>query len=399
MLLSIENTGLLVFWVVAAARILIPLTIPLYPLPGITASLVLDAVDQTIFQQYPGLNLQGYQGYDKALDIYYLTIAYISTLRNWKNHFAFRVSRFLFYWRLAGVVLFELTHLRWLLLVFPNTFEYFFIFYEVYRLRWDPMRMSKKYLVSAAALIWIVIKLPQEYWIHIFQGDLTDSIKTALFNVPANTSWSVILRTQPVMCLSGFIVIGLALAGLFWFLKRSLPPPERKLAFAHYEYQPSFAIEKSPGSVASVTRRMFKVSLLEKISLVALVSLSFAQVLPGVRATDLQLVLGVSVIVVLNTALSQFLSQRGFGIKYALWQYFVLASANAIVMFIYAVLRTALDYPILIANAVFFVLLFSLLITLFDQYRIIYMRRFYPSEQSHQTQPTLEQDESDEQGR
>ena len=60
---------------------------------------------------------------------------------------------FLFYWRLAGVALFELTQLRPLLLIFPNTFEYFFIYYEAYRLRWDPRRMTKKHLVAAAAAI------------------------------------------------------------------------------------------------------------------------------------------------------------------------------------------------------------------------------------------------------
>jgi hypothetical protein len=152
---------LLVFWIVAVARFLVPLSIPRFPLPGILASLVLDAVDQTIFQQFPGLDLSIYQGYDKALDIYYLSIAYISTLRNWKNLFAFQVSRFLFYWRLVGVVLFELTQLRPLLLIFPNTFEYFFIFYEAYRLRWDPRWMSKKLVIGTAAFIWILIKLPQ----------------------------------------------------------------------------------------------------------------------------------------------------------------------------------------------------------------------------------------------
>jgi len=396
MLLLIENSGLLVFWVVAAARILIPLTIPLFPLPGITGSMILDAVDQTIFQQFPGLNLQGYQGYDKALDIYYLTIAYISTLRNWKNHFAFKVSRFLFYWRLVGVVLFELTHMRWLLLIFPNTFEYFFIFYEVYRLRWDPVRMTKKYLVGVVALIWIVIKLPQEYWIHIFQGDLTDTIKTALFGYPADTSWGEILQTQPLMCLFGFLITGLALAALCWLLKQRLPPPERKLTFTHYEYQPSFTLEKSPGSAASVTRRVLNVSLLEKITLVTLVSLIFSQVLPGVRATDLQLVLGVAVIVILNTVLSEFLGQRGFGIKYALQQFIVLACANALVMLVYAVLRSAYDDQVIIANAIFFVLLFSLLITLFDQYQQVYLRRFNLDDKALQPQEVKEEFGTDE---
>jgi hypothetical protein len=38
----------------------------------------------------------------------------------------------------VGVVLFELSQLRVLLLLFANTFEYFFAFYEGVRLRWDP---------------------------------------------------------------------------------------------------------------------------------------------------------------------------------------------------------------------------------------------------------------------
>jgi hypothetical protein len=56
--------------------------IPRYPFPGVVIALVLDAIDQTIFQQFTNLNLDGYQGYYKALDIYYLTLTYIATLRN-----------------------------------------------------------------------------------------------------------------------------------------------------------------------------------------------------------------------------------------------------------------------------------------------------------------------------
>jgi hypothetical protein len=48
-------------------------------------ALILDGIDQTIFQTYTTLSLDHYQGYDKALDIYYLSIAYIATIRNWTN--------------------------------------------------------------------------------------------------------------------------------------------------------------------------------------------------------------------------------------------------------------------------------------------------------------------------
>ena len=76
------------------------------------------------------------------MDVYYLAIAYLSTLRNWTSRPAFRVARFLYFYRLVGVVAFELTQWRPLLLIFPNTFEYFFIAYEVVRLRWDPLPLQ-----------------------------------------------------------------------------------------------------------------------------------------------------------------------------------------------------------------------------------------------------------------
>ena len=82
------------------------------------------------------MNLDWYQGYDKALDIYYLAIAYLSTMQNWTNLYAFGMSRFLWYYRLVGVLLFEFTQIRAMLLLFPNTFEYFFIAYEAVRTRW-----------------------------------------------------------------------------------------------------------------------------------------------------------------------------------------------------------------------------------------------------------------------
>ncbi len=263
-----QTSYLWVFWVVAVARFLLPLTIPRFPLPGIIASLVLDAVDQTIFQQFPGIDLQGYQGYDKALDIYYLSVAYITTLRNWANSFALQVSRFLFYWRLAGVVLFEITQVRWLLMVFPNTFEYFFIFYEAYRLRWSAERMSKKLLIGAAALIWIVIKLPQDYWIHIGQIDTTDWIKTGLFKVPVDTSWSVIFRTWPAVCVGAIMVVAALLVVVWWLARRQLPPADYRLSFDADAHQPAFTAEQVRGALASEASRIVDAALLEKVVLI-----------------------------------------------------------------------------------------------------------------------------------
>ncbi|MDH4280432.1 MAG: hypothetical protein OEW83_20400, partial [Acidimicrobiia bacterium] len=60
----------LIFLVVVVARLGVPLLILRFPLPAILSALVLDAADQTIFQNNTDLDLTNYQGYDKALDIY-----------------------------------------------------------------------------------------------------------------------------------------------------------------------------------------------------------------------------------------------------------------------------------------------------------------------------------------
>ncbi len=218
---------MIIFATVVAGRLLLPLLIFRFPLPGILICLVLDAVDQTIFQQFTTLNLDGYQGYDKALDIYYLTIAYISTLRNWTNKYAFKVSRFLYYYRMIGVTLYEFLYMGIILLIFPNTFEYFFIYIEAVRLKWNPDRLSRKHILAAAAGIWIFIKLPQEYWIHIAHMDMTDFLKEHLFNVPLDAGLSEILSANPWIIPFMIGLTALMVIGTKWAMKR-LPKPHWK---------------------------------------------------------------------------------------------------------------------------------------------------------------------------
>ena len=216
---------------VILARLLVPLLIFKYPLPAILACLVIDAADQSIFQAVvPDADLSGYQSYDKALDIYYLTLAYISTLRNWTSQFAVSIVRFLLYYRLVGVVLFELTQERWFLFIFPNTFEYVFIFYEAVRVRWDPTRMSKRLLLGATAFIWIVIKLPQEWWIHIAQLDTTDLVQEQIFGVPAGTSWVDTFAQRPYVLVVFARRRGARSAVLAWWVFANvLPAPDRPI--------------------------------------------------------------------------------------------------------------------------------------------------------------------------
>ena len=369
---------------VVAGRLLIPLLIPWYPLPGVLAALTLDAVDQSLFQGLTRLPLAGYQSYDKALDVYYQSIAYLSTLRNWENAFAFRVGRLLFYLRLAGVGLFEWLDWRVLLFLLPNTFEYYFIWYELLRLRRDPRRLAPATVVSAAAAIWIVVKLPQEYWLHIARLDLTDVLKTALFGASPQTPWGHIFRAAPwlfvgVAALGVGVIVALAvLAG------RGHPPAADQRHSTHDQPHPltdrrRWTRRPLPSRAALHAARnawaahVLDRDMAEKLLLVSLLTAIFAQMLPGTRPATPLVVLGATVVVALNTGLSHLLARRGVGWSNALGQFLVMLGANFTAVFLYRALPGTRDLDE--AAVVFFVYLLSVIVTLFDRFQIVQRAR------------------------
>jgi hypothetical protein len=224
----VGTTEWVVVVLVVGARLFLPFSIPRYPLVGSIACMLLDSIDQSIFQQFPAIPLEGYQSYDKSLDIYYLAIIYTATMRNWTNPYAFKTSFVLYYYRLVGVVAFELTQVRALLFIFPNTFEYFYDFIEAVRPRWDWKRVGKWTAIVSAALIWIFIKLPQEWWIHIAQLDMTDFIKETLFGVSADASWSEAIANRPWVLVLAIVIAAALIAVCWWIITRKAPPADRR---------------------------------------------------------------------------------------------------------------------------------------------------------------------------
>ncbi len=360
----------MIFLLVVGARLGIPLLIFRFPLPAIVASLVLDAADQTIFQNNTDLDLTNYQGYDKALDIYYLAIAYMSTFRNWADSFAARTAQALWYYRLVGVVLFELTEARAVLLIFPNTFEYFFIAYEVVRLAWNPARLGHRQIIVLVASIWIFIKLPQEWWLHIAMLDFTDFMKEDVFRVSTETSWGDAIGEN-----LWFIplIIGLAIAvaiGVRAAL-RAAPPADWRASVDVDAHPESTNLGATPFVPA-----LFSWDLLEKVVLSSLISIIFAQVLPGTDATPLQMTFAVAFLVVANGAVTQWLSTHGHSWSSTLRAFVGMALINTGIAISYIVLLRGSDQPVNQGATIFFVLLLTLIITLFDRYRPIRTARF-----------------------
>jgi hypothetical protein len=357
----------LVFLAVVALRVIVPLFIFRYPLPAIVVALVVDAVDETVFQVLTNLNLENYQSYDKALDVYYLAIAYIATMRNWSNLFAVRVSRFLWYFRLMGSTLFEFTGLRALLMIFPNVFEYFFIYVEAARTRWNIRRLTRWHVVAAAAIIWVFIKLPQEYWIHVAQLDFTDFLKETVLGAPADASWADALRENlwfiPVLVL----LIALAVVAYRVVLDK-LPASDFPPTLDADVNADEFATAKP----VSRSARHWQEGLLEKVVLVSLISVIFAQMLPNVVVTTLQLVIGIGVVVAANAFVSHWLATRGTEWEAVGTEFVVMAGINLVIGLVYVFLLPTFDGEIRWRDLLFFTFLLTLLVTLYDRYRPIY---------------------------
>ena len=362
---------------VVGARLLLPLTIPYFPVPGAIACLLLDSIDQSIFQKFPGIPLEGYQSYDKALDVYYLTVEFTSTMRNWTNQTAYKMSWFLYFYRMVGVVLFELTGVRAVLFIFPNTFEYFFVFYELVRLRWNPRRMGKHTVVWATALIWVFIKLPQEWWIHIAQLDMTDFIKEEIFGVDKTATWSEAVSARPeVIVFAVVAVIGLV-ALVWWLLKRYAPPADYRL---NWRADP-LPIELQGSDVYSAAKarlRFVDLGLYQKAAMVSLVAVVFALFMGGEGTSPIAVVIEVSLFVMINAALSQIMARRGRRFRSIAVELAVMAVVNLMIMLSYeAVDRyvSSAEVTFDFRKTLFFVWLLTLLTVLFDRFYVIHAAR------------------------
>ena len=378
------TTEWIVVILVVGARLFLPLLIPYFPVPALLSCLILDAVDQSIFQQFPAIPLDGYQSYDKALDVYYLSVAYLSTLRNWTNQTAFRMSQFLFYYRMVGVLAFELTEVRAILFIFPNTFEYFFLFVELVRLGWNTNRMGKWTVILATAGIWVFIKLPQEWWIHIAQLDMTDFIKETLFGVNATDSWSTAIANRPWVLAAAIAAIVVLAAIVYWIITRKAPK---------FDHGPHIAADPLPPELhgAEPYRKVraetsiFGWALREKIALTAIICVIFGLMLTGGTASPLRIVIGVAIFTVINAAVSHRMALRGRSWGLLAGELVTMLIVNLVIV----LALEALDRWLGVRGArtpfgmtLFFSYLLTLVIVLYDRYRTVYKaRRLYRGEE------------------
>lgn len=160
-----------------ALRLLVPLLILRWPIFGMLASMYLDLQDFNYFTIRTEQDMTNYQTWDKVMDIYYLSIAFYTSL-SWKEKLAKKISIFFFSLRALGVVVLLFVHARELLLFFPNIFENFFLFYLLFKTFTNNARLFTSVLATSAILACIIIpKVIAEYYLHIL-------LSPTIFNLP-----------------------------------------------------------------------------------------------------------------------------------------------------------------------------------------------------------------------
>ncbi len=349
----------LVFGLVISLRFVMPLVILRFPIPGLFLAMLADG-DRAILHAYTDLPLDNYQLYDKSLDLYYLSIAYVATLRNWRDPTARTVARALWFYRLIGVALFALIGDRRLLFLFPAAFEFFFLAYEIFRSRWSVHRLTGTHLVHLAALAWLC-KLPQEYWLHIARRGTTAWLERTVYRT--DPSWThvwlllLVLGTVAIVRPAAHAVL------------RRLPPPDHPVTLDanRLEDHPWPDGGGNTNAAAEVVGR-FGSALFEKVALVTLVGMLFSEFVPGIDASTIQVTLGLAFLVVANATLSARLSAGDPHRRTPLHDVARTAAINLPIAVTLAVVAPTFNASMATAGVVFFVLLTSLLIGLHDHY-------------------------------
>ncbi|QQG43306.1 MAG: hypothetical protein HYW45_03860 [Candidatus Daviesbacteria bacterium] len=147
-------------------RITLPLLILRWPLIGGLLSIFLDYIDFNILQAFDPGKLILYQNLDKVLDLHYLTLEFIVAL-TWRDKLVKKIASSLFFYRIVGVILFEITQAKQLLFFFPNLFEFFFLFYLIYQKFWGEKLLWSRKLSTAVLILLFLFKIYQEFSLHL----------------------------------------------------------------------------------------------------------------------------------------------------------------------------------------------------------------------------------------
>jgi len=113
-------------WIIAAVRVAGALPVLRWPLAGAFIAIFVDLSDLFLRDWIELGGVNDYQSFDKWLDQAYM-LTFLAVALRWQA-LPRNIAVALYAFRLAGFITFELTGDREVLILFPNVFEYWFIF-------------------------------------------------------------------------------------------------------------------------------------------------------------------------------------------------------------------------------------------------------------------------------
>lgn len=172
---------MLVWLITALLRLILPLLVFIHPLIGTGLGLLSDFGDVVVLDFLNAPNLTSwYNQFDKLFDLYLYGVLCWYGWKHWSNHLVKKTLVGLLLFRGGGVLVYELFPARWLLLVFPNVFIWFYLFQLV------SLHVFKKDVITSYRRLTIILvvltipKLYQEYLFHVVQIPLYQWFITVL---------------------------------------------------------------------------------------------------------------------------------------------------------------------------------------------------------------------------
>ena len=150
-------------WIIAAVRVAGSLPVLRWAFAGALIAIAVDFSDLFLKNLIDLGGTGDYQQFDKYLDLAYMGTFAVVALR-WPEP-ARAVLLALLAYRLVGMVIFEVTDARRVLLFFPNVFEFLFVFVAAQRHWWPDFRYSARAVAVVLPLL-LIPKVFQEYALH-----------------------------------------------------------------------------------------------------------------------------------------------------------------------------------------------------------------------------------------
>lgn len=155
--------------VIAVVRVLGSLPVLRWAFVGAVLAVLVDLSDLFMMNLLDLGGVPNYQAADKWLDQVYLA-AFLVVALGWRA-LPGAIAVVLYLYRLVGFAVLEVLEERWLLIAFPNVFEFWFLYVALW-LWWsrrrgdDEPRMGLGHAAVALALL-AVAKVAQEYVVHV----------------------------------------------------------------------------------------------------------------------------------------------------------------------------------------------------------------------------------------